>query len=402
MSAIPRPAAPQPSSPGPCRGAFRPAPAGDAPLTEPERARELYAQLRTRPAAARPLAVAAEPGFAHRGLAELLVDESYDRRFDDAAAAVALARLAVAVANRLAPRDDDGDNRLADLRAEASAALGNALRVSGDPRQAEHAFAAADRELARGTGDPLLAARLADLRASLYKDQQRFDEARALLAEAIAAYRRAGLEDWVARSLVTLGSLYIFEGRAESALRALREAVPRLRPEVDLRTFVVCAHNVVSCLNQTGYSIAARAMVADLRRLHESLGDALNLLRLTWLEARIDLELGAEERAEKGLLAVRQGFIDRGMAYFAALASLELAEIYAGRQDPLLMQRLAEEMLPIFQSQGIHREATAALIVFREAVAMRGANLALIRDVARFLRAAQRDRSLRFRPGGAQ
>ena len=88
------------------------------------------------------------------------------------------------------------------------------------------------------------------------------------------------------------------------------------------------------------------------------------------------------------------------MPYFAALASLELAEIYARRQDPLPMQRLAEEMLPIFQSQLIHREAVAALIVFREAVAMRGANVSLIRDVAHFLRDAQRDRTLRFRPRG--
>jgi len=274
------------------------------------------------------------------------------------------------------------------------------LRVSGDPRQAEGAFVAAERLLAGGSADPLFAARLADLKSSLYRDQLRFAEAHAEIETAIATYRRAGLSDWVARALVKHGSIYLFEGRAEAALRALREAVPLLRPEVDVQTFALCAHNVVDCLNRTGYSIAARAMVADLRRLHEKLNDTINLLRLTWLEARIDLELGADERAEKSFRAVRRGFIDRGMPYFAALASLELAEIYARRPDPLQMQRLAEEMLPIFQSQRIHREAVAALIVFREAVAMREANVSLIRDVARFLGDAQRDRTLRFRPRG--
>ena len=385
--------------PAPSRRApFRPRPPRRHFDPEPALAQLLYDELRRRPPAARPLAVVAEPRFADRGLVELLIDESYDRRFDDAAGATALARLAVAVADRLIPGGGDGAERLADLRAEAAAALANALRVGGDPREAERAFVAADRHLADGSGDPLLAARLADLRASLHKDQGRFAEATALLEGAIGAYRRHGLTDWVARSLVTLGSVHLFAGRADSALRALRDAVPLLRPEADMQTFVICAHNVVLCLNRTGYSIAARAMVADLRRLHERLDDSLNLLRLSWLEAQIDLEMGADERAEKGLRRVRREFVEREMPYFAAFASLELAEIYARRKDPLQMQRLAEEMLPIFQSQRIHREAVAALIVFREAVAMREASVTLIRDVSRFLRAAQSDRSLRFRP----
>jgi tetratricopeptide (TPR) repeat protein len=266
--------------------------------------------------------------------------------------------------------------------------------------EAEGALLAAERHLALGAGDPLLAARLADLKGSLFKDRQRFDEARELLGAAIEAYRRAGLADWVARALVKLGSVEILADRFESGLRALRQAVPLLRPESDAATFVLCAHNVVNCLNRIGYSIAARALVADLRRLHGRLGDALNLLRLDWLEAQIDLELGAEDRAERTLLAVRKGFLDRELPYPAAQVSLELAEVYARRKDPFKMQRLAREMLPIFQSQRIHREAIAALIVFREAVAMREASVGLIRDVARFLRDAQRDRSLRFRPRG--
>ena len=379
---------------------FRPGAWSDDSSERAERARELVAELRSRAPAARLLAIQQERRFARRELVELLIAESFQHRFDDVAEAVALARLAVAAADRLRADGDGGPQHLADLQAEAAATLGNALRVSGNPREAESAFTAADGRLADGSGDALFAARLADLKSSLYRDQLRFAEAHAQIERAITAYRGAGLNDWVARALVKSGSIYLFEGRAEAALRALREAVPMLRPEVDLQTFALCAHNVVDCLNRTGYSIAARSMVADLRRLHEKLNDATTLLRLTWLEARIDLELGADERAEKNFRAVRRGFIDGGMPYFAALASLELAEIYARRQDPLPMQRLAEEMLPIFQSQLIHREAVAALIVFREAVAMRGANVSLIRDVAHFLRDAQRDRTLRFRPRG--
>ena len=379
---------------------FRPGPGGVDFSGGTGRARELVAELRSRAPAARLLAIQQERRFARRDLVELLIAESFQNRFDDVAEAVALARLAVAAAGRLTADRDASSQQVADLQAEAAATLGNALRVSGNPREAEGAFIAAERLLAGGSADPLFAARLADLKSSLYRDQLRFPEAHAEIESAIAVYRRAGLSDWVARALVKHGNIYVSEGRAEAALRVLREAVPLLRPEFDLQTFALCAHNVVDCLNRTGYSIAARSMVADLRRLHEKLCDATSLLRLAWLEARIDLELGADERAEKSYRAVRRGFIDRGMPYDAALASLDLAEIYARRQDPLPMQRLAEEMLPIFQSQHIHREAVAALIVFREAVAMRGANVSLIRDVARFLGEARRDRTLRFRPRG--
>lgn len=374
--------------------------AGGGTLAEPTLGDELFAELRARPAASRPLAISRERRFARRELVERLIAEAHGRRFDDAAAAVELARLAVAAAARIRPGEIGGSVRLHDLRAEAAAALANSLRVSGEPHEAERAFLAARDHLGRGSGEPLLAARLADLEASLCKDQRRFDEAQRLLEEAITAYRRAGLEPWVVRSLVKLGSVLLFAGRYQTALRTLRRAVPLLRPESDPHTFVICAHNLVDCLNRIGYSIAARSLVTDLRRLHQRLGDGLNLLRLDWLEAQIDLGLGAEERAVSGFLSVRAGFLDREMPYFAALASLELAEIYARRGDPLPMQRLAEEMLPIFQSRRLHREAIAALIVFREAVAMRQASVELIRDVGRFLRDAQRDRSLRFRPRG--
>jgi tetratricopeptide (TPR) repeat protein len=363
-----------------------------------ETAAHLLAELRSRTPESRTLAVADEPRFAHPELASRLVAEAHARRFDDPDSAVELARLAVEVARRVPPGALASAARLADLRAEVAAALANAQRVAGDPLAAEASFEAAREHLAAGTGDPLLAARVADLAASLAKDRQRFGEACELLESAIAAYRRAGQLDWVARALVKLGSVLLFEGRYHAALARLREAVSLLRPEVDRRTFVICAHNAVNCLNQTGYSIAARGLVADLRRLHQRLGDEINLLRLTWMEAEIDLELGLDDRAERALLEVRQGFLDRNQAYDAALTSLALAEIYARRRDLFRMRRLAEEMLPIFQSRSLHREALAALIVFREAVALRQANVALIRDVAGFLRRARRDRSLRFRP----
>jgi hypothetical protein len=116
------------------------------------------------------------------------------------------------------------------------------------------------------------------------------------------------------------------------------------------------------------------------------------------MAAEIDRELGLVPRAERALAEVREGFIERGMPYDAALVSLQLAEIYARDRDSLRLERLAREMFPIFQSRALHRGALAALILFREAVAMRQADQRLIRDLAGYLRSARRDRELRFVP----
>ena len=374
------------------------APAGNLaaapPAPDPE---ALLAELRSHPPAARAGLISRHPRFGRRALADLLIARSRERLFDHPPEAVELTRLAVAATERLDP-GRTGAAQAHDAAARAWAYHANALRVDGDPAGAAAAFGRAAEHRRRGSGDRLLAARCAELEASLEKDQQRFERAHALLAQAIAVYRRDGLDERLGRALVKRGSILLFEGRWSAALRATLQALPLLRPERDPRTFGVAAHNAINCLNHAGYSIAARALLDAVRGLHQRLGDALSLLRLDWMAAEIDRELGLVARAERGLVAVREGFVERGMPYDAALVSLELAEIYARDRDPLKLERLAREMFPIFQSRALHRGALAALILFREAVALRQADLRLIGDLAAFLRCARRDHDLRFRP----
>lgn len=373
-------------------------PAGHRPAALPPPDPEaLLAELRSHPPAARAGLIARDDRFGRRALAALLIARSRERLFDHPAEAVELTRLAVAAAERIDPLRV-GAARARDAAAHAWAHHANALRVHGDPAGAAAAFGRAAEHRRLGSGDRLLAARCAELEASLEKDQQRFERAHALLAQAIAVYRREGDDERLGRALVKRGSILLFEERWAAALRATLDALPLLRPERDPRTFAVATHNAINCLNRAGYSIAARALVDAVHRMHERLGDVLSLLRLDWMAAEIDRDLGLTARAERELLAVREGFVERGMPYDAALVSLQLAEIYAGDQDPLRLERLAREMFPIFQSRALHRGALAALILFREAVAMRQADLRLIGELAAYLRNARRDHGLRFRP----
>lgn len=334
---------------------------------------------------------------------EALVATSREAVFDEPAEALAAASRATELAEDLLSSGSLAESLsldAEDLAAEAWAYRANAERVLNDLDAAEASFAAARRHLEQGTGRPLLAARLDDLEASLRSAQQRHDDALALLDGAIRRCRTAGARRLLGFSLVNRGHLLTEAGDPQAALAALAEAIECLHPEEDLRTYLFAASNVAKCLDRVGYSIAARALLAELRPLHERLGERINLLRLDWLEAEIDLGLGRHRKAEATLLAVREAFLSREMAYDAALVSLELAGIYAEQKRFLALRRLALEMLPIFQSRRIHREALAALILFREAISFGHGDLALFAEVRRFLDRARHNPRLRFRPTG--
>src|SRR5262245_16856465 len=96
----------------------------------------------------------------------------------------------------------------------------------------------------------------------------------------------------------------------------------------------------------------------------------MNLIRLSWLEVKIGLSSVAQARAETLLLDARGRLEELGLGYDIALLCLDLARLYARQGRGAEMRRLAEEMLPIFRSRAIRREAVSALIVFQNAAAM--------------------------------
>ncbi len=324
-----------------------------------------------------------------------LVARSRELVFREPREALAAAVAATEAAADLTAAPDDAA-ALADLRAEAWAYRGNAQRVLTDLDAAEACFRRAEDELSDGSGDPSLTARLLDLHASLWAARGRGDEAAGLLDRALEL---CGDERSVLRAhlLVNKGYVLLQAGREATALPVLREALALLRPENELRLFLFAAGNLIKALHLVGYSIAARSLIAELRPLHDRLGDRISLLRLDWLEAQIDAELGAAARAEAKLRQVRDDLVEAGLAYDAALVSLDLANLLARDHRFVEIRQLALEMFPIFQSRRIHREALAALILFRESISGGRADLTFIAEVRTFLEKARQDTRLRFR-----
>jgi tetratricopeptide (TPR) repeat protein len=360
---------------------------------EGEELRRILAEL---PDGEREAAVGAEPRFANLGLFELLVEQARQLIFEQPRQAAEHLALALAVARALDP-DRYGRGAVEAARSRAWAFLANARRVLGDFRGAEEGFEAAEAHLFRSWLDPLDEALILELKSLLRRGQRRFAEAFELIDEAIALYREVNEPHLQGRSLITKGLLHQYADDPEAAAGCLRRGLFLIDPRQEPRLLLVANHNLIHCLSDSGRHAEAAALIAEARPLWERLGRRLDLVRLAWMEAKVAQGMGKPAEAERLFVEVRDELVGAGLAYDAALASLDLAALYARAGRTAECKRLAAEMLPIFRSREVHREALAALIAFQRAAEMEQVSLRLIKDLASFMQRAREDPELRFR-----
>jgi tetratricopeptide (TPR) repeat protein len=318
-------------------------------------------------------------------LCEQLLDLSRDWGFQNPTRALELARLGVDVAMRLSPAVY-GEPRVNDLFARAWVMQGNAQRIQSNFQEAEKSFAQAERLLKQGTGDPLEKAHLLLHRASFSGGQQRFGEAFRLLDRITGIARRCEDPQLHGRALITRGFLLGIARDTEAAIRYLKEGIRKLDPASDLRLLVAAHHNLTLYLTESGKYEEALELLDSARPLYLQLGDQMSLIRLRWLEGKIAIALGHLAAAEELLKDVRKELIERELGFDTALLSLDLADIYARQSRGAEMRRLAEEMILIFRSRDVHREALAALLTFQKAAEMESVSLGLIRELSSHLK----------------
>jgi tetratricopeptide (TPR) repeat protein len=358
----------------------------------------LFVELMEQPAERREVLLGSSGRFHTWGVFELLVERSLEAAPRDPAWAEELGLLAL----RLAERLDAGRYTaalIADLRARAWAHVGNACRVRFDFAAAEDAFRHAVAILKEGTGDPLERALVLDLRASLRRGQRRFDEAFRLFRRAAKLFRRLGDRHRAGRTLVKISILHNQTGEPEKGIPLLVEALELIDPEQEPRLLLCAHHNLITYLADAGRFLEAQGRYRDARPLYRSFPDAWTQNRRKWVKAKIANGLGQLRQAESLFLAARDGFLAEGAFYDVALVSLELATLYAEQGRTAELKELAGQMLPVFQSGKIHREALAALAFWQQAVEAERAGLEVVSRVAGFLRRAQHDPEVVFERG---
>jgi tetratricopeptide (TPR) repeat protein len=355
----------------------------------------LYVELMEHPAAQRGFLVRNVPRFRTWGLFELLLDRSWETAVRAPDRSEELARLALLLADYLNPASYKME-LIEDLRARAWSYIGNTHRMRSDLHAAEQAFDQAYFHLKKGTREPLERAIYLDLKASLLRGQRRFDEAERLLRRAVAIFLEDGDGHRAGRSLVNLSTVFNYSGRPEECIPVLYEALDLVDPEQEPRLLLSAWHNLIFVLAELGRSLEAHGLYRKARPLYHEFTDPWTQNRRKWVKGKILRGLGRPQAAETLFLAARDGFVVEGAAYDVALISLELAILYAEQGRAAELKRLAGEMLPIFASRQIHREALMALSFLKQAVEAERASLDVVARIAAFLKRAQFNPGLRF------
>lgn len=333
------------------------------------------------------------PAWCRWAICEALYYESQRVCGNKPVQALALAEVALAAADTAT-----GDEAWrAKLRSIAWAHIGNALRAAGtDLKASDHTFTEAERHLeaaASARTDLLEEGLVFALKASLRRAQRRFDESADLLRRAAAV---ASTDTFRVQVLTSQAKLFEEQGDLEEAIAILQGASEISLPDDDGRVLLCVQHNLADNLSKLDRFQEADALLPEVRTLSRKTGGELDRIRLMWTEGRVMAGLGDVEKGIQKLTKVRGEFSSHDMGYDTALVSLELSMFYAKQGRTQEVKSLARHLVPIFKSQEIHREALAALLIFREAAEKEQITAEFARDILLYLRKARHNPALRF------
>jgi len=352
------------------------------------RAEELWARLKDRSTKLWPAAVEAGEEYQGWSFCEKVCELSVREASRNLKRAIALARLAVKIAEKVQGPQWWRDR----VRGYATAHLANVLRVAGHLKAADTLLDEAKRLWDAGS-DPdgvLDPGRLLDLEAALRRDQRRFDEALARLEEAVQVSR------YPERALIMKGFTLEVMGEYDQAIKALFQAFPLALRAAEPRQLNILRLNLSILFCNVGRFAEAAKLVKPARELAAELGDEIDLIRIGWVEGRISAGQGRTVEALVLLEEARRRFAALKMFYDVALALLEEGVLLLEEGRTAEVKALARHLNDVFQSKGVHREALAALRLFQEAAAREAATVELARRVLRYLVRARHDQGLPF------
>ncbi|HEX2252053.1 MAG TPA: hypothetical protein VHQ65_02155 [Thermoanaerobaculia bacterium] len=302
------------------------------------------------------------------------------------------AHLAYAVACR-------GGERTRALRALAAAHVANSLRARGDLQPADsymkHARSLADEE---SVLHPRILADIDYLEAVLCLAQGRFRQAEALESRAILRFHQLGERTSLIQSLITLGAIHSAKAEPEQAFEIVSQALPLIDPIRERRLHLCARHNVALYLCDAGRFEEAEEAFRKNQPLYDRFPDDWTQLRRRWLAGRLARSRQDWREAERQLVATLEGFARKGVGYDAALACLDLAELYLAAGEKKKFRRVARGLDGALRSKDLHQEATAAVVLLRRALVDEVISKELLAHVRNYLDEARNNPALRFDP----
>lgn len=351
----------------------------------------LWRRLKQRSAAERRLLIEKVAKYRHWALVERVAAESIELAANHPRQALELAELSLFIAERVTG-DAAWQARLAGY---AGVHVANGQRVCNDLHAMEAALVRALKLWEEGaSGDPgiLNEAVVPWIEAACRRAQRRFPEALKRIDEALA------LDGGALRGQILMTQAHIFEvvGDIESLIEVLSAAWPLVDGNQEPRLAFGLRFNWMVALCHLDRASDAELMLTEIRDRAERLGEPLDLVRVVWLEGKIRSGLGQARESQRAFEQARRTFKEVKLGYDYSLVSLDLAMLLLKEGRTTEVREIATEMIWIFKSEAVHREALAALKIFCEAAKREAATVGLTRRVARYLCRAVYDPELKF------
>jgi len=340
---------------------------------EAERTFQVWAEV---PRAEQRLLIERHPEFQSAPFIEQVCLASTRAAAKDPKLPLYFAQLALHAAERL-----PGSPKLrARVQGYVWAFVANARRVGVGLREADEAFGHSDRLWQAGAGARgifLEEWRLPDLKASLRRDQRRWQESLALSDQALAEAPES------ARGRILVSKAFALQqmGEWSATLPYLEQAAPLVEASSEPIDLLAHRFNLAVSLTHTGKLTEARRRVAEARRLAVELGRGLDVVRCVWISGLIAGESGEREEAVAALTQVRGEFTARQMPLEAASVALDEAIYLLQLGKTQAVATLADEVAWVFALEGVREEALKALQLFNDAAHDELVTLELARQV---------------------
>jgi DNA-binding Lrp family transcriptional regulator len=322
-----------------------------------EAAGKLFAELANVPPAGQ-AELLRQARFQNLDLLDLLLESSQEAQPAEASRAEELSHLAARLAAGLAEEEP-----------EAAAALPRAFCLGANARRLLQDVEGADAMLARAApfvefpGERALYCRVAAL---VRWEQGRADEADALLRHGARLFGEEGLAGEEACSRGLLGLLQMEQTGMGDPLPALldgwSEMGREVRPALALRVGLAAAVS----LAERGQADRARSTLREAWRLFAEIQGSRELLRASWLEARVLGRLGEREEALQILESVRLRLFLEPSPAEAALVSIDLGLVLAESGRAAEIESLAKALRKSFPDEAPLIVATGGLLHFAE------------------------------------
>ena len=204
-------------------------------------------------------------------------------------------------------------------------------------------------------------------------------------------FRQLGERHRAGRALVKHVHRLPHGRRAREGDPLLYQALELIDPAREPRLLLVAWHNLIDDLAETGQFMEAQKLLVKARPLYHQFPQPWSQNPRQVGGGTIARGSARIEKPRRSSSRPATASSPRAQPTTSPSVSLDLASLYAEQGRTAELKRLGEEMVPIFSSRQIHREALAALAFWKQAVEAERAGAELVTGVASFLKRARHD-----------